>query len=107
MAPRTFKSVSFVAEHVPETHRTLENDLTVTEQELPGTVDVYVVIDGGRVLFTQLSGSKVLEAIERDQADQPTQASQEPDGPQAAGTAPPATATAPADETPAPETPQA
>lgn len=65
MTARTFSDVSLVAEHVPETHRTLENDLTVTERELPGMVTVYLVIDGGRLPFTQLRGADVLEAIER------------------------------------------
>jgi hypothetical protein len=65
VAPRTFTDVKLVAEHLPETHRTLENDRTVTTAELPGTVMVYLVIDGGRVPLTQLRGGDVLEAIDR------------------------------------------
>lgn len=84
MPARTFTNVSLVAEHVPESHRTLENDLTVTERELPGTVKVYMVIDGGKIPFTHLRGSDVLEAIDaagkeqaaqkpQDTAEQPTE----------------------------------
>lgn len=61
---RDFTTVTLEAEHVPETHRTLENDLSVTEVELPGLVNVYLVIDGGRLLFTQLNAGKVLEAVD-------------------------------------------
>ena len=62
-----FSKVELVAEHVTEVHRTLENDHTVTEVELPGVVNVYYVIDGGRILVDQLSGSKVAEAIQNAQ----------------------------------------
>jgi hypothetical protein len=62
---RTFSDVKLVAEHVPETHRTLENDRTVTTAELPGMVTVYLVIDGGKIPFTQLRGGDVLEAIDK------------------------------------------
>jgi hypothetical protein len=65
VAARTFTDVKLVAEHLPETHRTLENDRTVTTAELPGTVMVYLVIDGGRVPLTQLRGGDVLEAIDK------------------------------------------
>jgi len=65
VSSRQFTNVSLVAEHVPETHRTLNNDHTVTEVELPGMVTVYLVIDGGRLPFTQLRGADVLEAIDR------------------------------------------
>jgi hypothetical protein len=99
---RTFTDVSLVAEHVPETHRTLENDLTVTERELPGMVTVYLVIDGGRLPFTQLRGADVLEAIERAGKQQQTQARSAPAAPETPAPAGPE----PQPETPAPETPQ-
>lgn len=59
-----FTDVHLEAEHVPEAHRTLENDLTVTERELPGMVNVYLVIDGGRVLLDQFKAGRVFDAIE-------------------------------------------
>lgn len=59
-----FSDVHLEAEHVPEPHRTLENDLTVTERELPGMVNVYLVIDGGRLLLDQFKAGRVFDAIE-------------------------------------------
>lgn len=56
--------VTFTFEQVPETHRTLEADHTVTEQELPGVVNVYANIGGGKLLFTQFNGGKVIDAIQ-------------------------------------------
>lgn len=72
--------VTFTFEQVPETHRTLEADHTVTEQELPGVVNVYANIGGGRLLFTQFNGGKVLEAIDtarKAQQQQPSEPSPE------------------------------
>jgi len=83
---RTFTDVKLVAEQVPETHRTLENDRTITTVELPGMVTVYLVIDGGRLPFTQLRGADVLEAIDRAGAQQ--KAAQEAQQQQTATTAP-------------------
>lgn len=80
-----FSDVHLEAEQVTETHRTLNADHTVTEAELPGTVDVYVVIDGGRLLLTQFPGSRVQDAI-KAQADQ----QQQPDQQQADQQQPPA-----------------
>lgn len=77
MSARTFSEVRWVAEHVPETHRTLENDRTITTVELPGTVNLYVEIDGGRILMDQLNGGKVLEAV-----DAARKARAEPEQPQ-------------------------
>lgn len=59
----TFSDVHFEAEQETETHRTLENDHSVTEVELPGIVNLYLVIDGGRILFDQIKAPRVLEAI--------------------------------------------
>jgi hypothetical protein len=65
MPDKTFTDVYLSAEQVTETHRTLENDHTVTEVELPGMVNVYLHIDGGKLLFTQYKAGKVLDAIEQ------------------------------------------
>jgi hypothetical protein len=64
MPDKTFSDVKFTAEQVVEMHRTLENDHTVTEVELPGVVNIYIEIDGGKLLFTQYKAGKVLDAIE-------------------------------------------
>jgi electron transfer flavoprotein alpha/beta subunit len=64
MPDKIFNDVKFTAEQVTEIHRTLENDHTVTEVELPGVVNVYLEIEGGRLLFTQYKAGKVLDAIE-------------------------------------------
>jgi hypothetical protein len=58
-----FSDFHWEVEHVPETHRTLENDHTVTEETLPGMVNIYAVVDGGRLLFTQYKAGKVFDAI--------------------------------------------
>jgi hypothetical protein len=63
MPDKIFTDVSFSAEQVTEIHRTLENDHTVTEVELPGMVNIYLHIDGGKLLFTQYKAGKVLDAI--------------------------------------------
>lgn len=63
MAAAEFSNVTLEAEHVPETHRTLENDHTVTSEELPGMVNVYVNFDGARLLLTQYKAGKVFDAI--------------------------------------------
>ena len=55
-------NVSLVAVQESEFHRTLEADRTVTEVELPGTVNLYAVIDGGWNLLDRLNASKVQEA---------------------------------------------
>jgi len=50
--------------HVPEHHTTRNVDGSVTEQDLPGEVYLYVNIDGGRVLLDRLHAGKVFEAQE-------------------------------------------
>lgn len=72
MSAQTFE-VHLEAEQVTETHRTLEADRSVTEAELPGLINVYLVINGGRVLFDQLKASNVLEAIETAKQNQASQ----------------------------------
>lgn len=68
-------SVKLYAEQVTETHRTLENDRTVTEVELPGIVNVYLDFDGGRILFDQIKAGRVLDAqqLAKDNAPQQTE----------------------------------
>lgn len=68
MSARTISSVTWVAEHRPETHRTLNNDHTITVEELPGQVYLYAVFDGGRVLMDMIPAGKVFEAITTAQA---------------------------------------
>ena len=63
MGAQTFE-VHLEAEQVTETHRTLEADRSVTEAELPGLINVYLVINGGRILFDQVKAPRVLEEIE-------------------------------------------
>lgn len=82
MSARTLSSVTWVAEHVPETHRTLNNDHTVTVEELPGVVNLYAVFDGGRVLMDRLNAAKVFEAIAAGQSAQQSQPDQPPPAPE-------------------------
>ena len=58
-----------------EIHRTLENDHTVTEVELPGLIDLYLVVNGGRVRLDQFKAPVVLEAIEAANQQQAAQQS--------------------------------
>lgn len=105
MPERTFTDVKLVAEHVPETHRTLENDRTVTTVELPGTVTVYLVIDGGKLPFTQLRGADVIEAIDRAGEQQKAREQQAQEAAQQAEQQQ-QTTPAPEQQQPAPEQPQ-
>jgi hypothetical protein len=70
MPDKTFSDVYLSAEQVTEIHRTLENDHTVTEVELPGTVRVYLHIDGAKLLFTEYKAGKVLDALDAAAAAQ-------------------------------------
>lgn len=70
MPDKTFSDVYMSAEQITETHRTLENDHTVTEVELPGVVNVYLHIDGAKLLFTQYKAGKVLDALDAAAAAQ-------------------------------------
>lgn len=60
----TFKTVTLEAEHVPETHRTVQTDGSVDEQTLPGAVNVYLVFDGARHLLTTFKAGKVFDSLE-------------------------------------------
>lgn len=66
---RTFSTVTWEAEHVTDRHDPDPGNKDVAMIELPGTVNLYAVIDGGRVLIDKLSASKVLEAIDTAQQD--------------------------------------
>jgi hypothetical protein len=70
MPDKTFSDVYLSAEQVTEAHRTLENDHTVTEVELPGVVRVYLHIDGAKLLFTEYKAGKVLDALDAAAAEQ-------------------------------------
>lgn len=76
----TFADVKLVAVQETELHRTLEADRTVTTVELPGLVNLYAEINGGRVLLDQLKAPVVLEAIDKakqaasESAAQPSEA---------------------------------
>ena len=76
MPDKTFTDVYLSAEQVTEQHRTLENDHTVTEVELPGVVRVYLHIDGGKLLFTEYKAGKVLDAIDAAAKAQSTNGAQ-------------------------------
>lgn len=71
MNNRVFNDVHLAAEQVTETHRTLNADHTVTEEELPGLINLYVVIDGGKILIDQLKAPVVLEAIANQAPPEP------------------------------------
>ena len=59
----TFSDVHLEAEHVLERHDPDPSDKDVPKINLPGLVNVYLVIDGGRVLLSQFPASRVLDAI--------------------------------------------
>lgn len=59
----TFSDVHLEAVHVLERHDPDPSDKDVPKINLPGLVNVYLVIDGGRVLLSQFPASRVLEAI--------------------------------------------
>jgi len=63
-------------EYVPETHRTLQPDHTISEDTLPGMYNVYLVGDDFRILFTQYKAGKIADAIALAKASQPSQPSQ-------------------------------
>ncbi len=57
------KTPKLYAEHQPETHRTLNPDHTVTEVELPGFVEVGVVLNGVRLPLHRLKAGKLLQRL--------------------------------------------
>lgn len=80
-----FTNVTLEAEHVPEISRTLEADHTVSEQDLPGMVNVYVVFDGARLLLTQFKAGKVFDALNAAQASSQADAQSAATAPAASG----------------------
>ena len=62
---RTLSNATLEVVQTTEIHRTLENDHTVTEVELPGLIDLYLVVGNGRVRLDQFKAPVVLEAIDR------------------------------------------
>ena len=70
-----FTSVTLEAEHVPETWLVDGVHGSGQTQELPGSVNVYLVFDGARLLFTQLKAGKVFDAIEQSKQKQAEQSS--------------------------------
>lgn len=71
---QTFSTVTLEAEHVTERHDPDPGNKDVSMIELPGVVNLYAVIDGGRVLIDRLRASSVLEAIDaaKQQAESDT-----------------------------------
>lgn len=65
---RTFSTVTLEAEHLTETHDPDPGNKSVDLIQLPGTVNLYVVIDGGRILLDQFRASDVLSAIDTAKA---------------------------------------
>jgi hypothetical protein len=62
--PETFSNITFEAVHVPERHDPAPHDKDTALIDLPGTVDLFVVIDGGRLLLDTFKAPKVFAAIE-------------------------------------------
>lgn len=69
----TFNSPSLYAEHVPETHRTLQADRTVSEQELPGHVSVGVVLNGVKKELYRFKAGGLLDDLRRQREQQQNQ----------------------------------
>jgi hypothetical protein len=61
--PETFTDVHLEAVHVTERHDPAPHDKDQELIDLPGTVELYVVIDGGRVLLDTFKAPRVLNAI--------------------------------------------
>ena len=76
-----FGDVYLSAEQVTERHDPAPHDKDTQPVDLPGVVNVYLHIGGGKLLFTQYKAGKVFDAIEQAQqaqADQPQDASSPP-----------------------------
>lgn len=75
-----FETITFEAEHLPEEHYGPRDQGREHLGTLPGLVNLYAVIDGGRVLIDQLKAPVVFEAIgkaaAKRQAEQEAQAAQ-------------------------------
>lgn len=68
MTERTFSDVQLYAVQKPESHRTVQSDRSVLEEQLPGTLEVGFVIDGVRVPLMRRKAAGVLADIERHKA---------------------------------------
>ena len=68
---RTFSTVTLEAEHVTERHDPDPGNKDVGMIQLPGVVNLYAVIDGGRVLIDRLRAPDVFEAIDAAKQSQP------------------------------------
>lgn len=69
-----FGDVYLSAEQVTERHDPAPHDKDTQPVDLPGVVNVYLHIGGGKLLFTQYKAGKVFDAIDlakSQQADQP------------------------------------
>ena len=66
----TFSDVHFEAVHIPETWDPDPNDKSVETVELPGLVNIYLVVDGGRILHDQYNAARIFEAIDAGQKNQ-------------------------------------
>lgn len=62
--PETFSDVHLEAVHFTERHDPAPHDKDTALIDLPGTVELYVVIDGGRLLLDTFKAPKVFAAIE-------------------------------------------
>lgn len=63
MPPLKTTTPKLYAEHEPETHRTINADRTVTEQELPGFLVVGVELNGVRLPLHRLKAGKFLTRV--------------------------------------------
>lgn len=70
MSDRIFSDVQLYAVQKPESHRTVQSDRSVLEEQLPGTLEVGFVIDGVRVPLMRRKAAGVLADIERHKAAQ-------------------------------------
>ncbi len=59
---QTFSTVTLEAEHVTERHDPDPHAKDVPTINLPGMVNLYVVIDGGRVLLDSIPAARVFKA---------------------------------------------
>lgn len=64
-------SVSWEVEQITERWDPDPRDKDVEPIDLPGLFNVYLVIDGGRILFDQITAGRVHDAIAAAKANQP------------------------------------
>lgn len=66
----TFDSPSLYAEHLPETHRTLQADRSVSEDVLPGHISVGVVLNGVKKELYRFKAGGLLDDLRRQRETQ-------------------------------------